>query len=395
MPLAVIIAEYDPFHKGHQALIKAVRDAGATHVAAVMSGSFMQRGTAACLSKWARTRLALAGGVDMVAELPVAWAVSGAETFARGGVALAAALGADTLAFGSECGDIKALQAVASVLLQPSMNKLLRQYMKSGISFAGAREQAVQKLAGSAAARLLRGPNNILGIEYCKAIQKQHSAMDCFTVRRFGASHDSMEESLYPSASRIRAEICSGGNWETALPSSESVRIVRKEIEAGRAPASLKQVERAVLYRLRMMTDEEYRILPDLSEGLENRLSAAVHMAASLEELYNRLKTKRYSLARLRRLVLSAFLGLRAVDSIGLPPYLKILGFGPKGKDILVKASQKRMLPILTHTSDRGKLDSTARNVVELENRATDVWALCCPEPGPAGMDQTAGILTF
>jgi predicted nucleotidyltransferase len=394
MQLAIIIAEYDPFHCGHMALVRAVRAAGATHVAAIMSGSFLQRGAAACFSKWARTRQALAGGVDLVAELPVPWAVSGAETFARGGVALADALGADMLAFGSECGSADQLQRAAEVLLCPEFGSRLRRLMKDGTPFAVAREAAVTALAGADTAALLRTPNNILGIEYCKAMKIQQSRMQPFTICRQGAEHGSMSESSIPSASRIRTLVQSHGNWADALPEG-SAAVVRRELQAGRAPASLDRLERAVLYRLRTMSRAEYASLPDLSEGLENRIFKAAQRACSLEELFRLTKTRRYSLARLHRVVLSAFLGLRAADSTDYPPYLHILGFGPGGRQVLACAAGKGALPLLTHTSDKQRLDSTGQNVLSLERRATNIWALCCPRPCPAGLDETAGILVL
>ncbi|WOC33273.1 MULTISPECIES: tRNA(Met) cytidine acetate ligase [Caproicibacterium] len=394
MRLAVIIAEYNPFHKGHAALVQAVRRAGATHVAAVMSGCFVQRGDAACLSKWARTRQALACGVDLVAELPVPWAVSGAECFARGGVALADALGADVLAFGSECGNAAALQRLAGLLCGSAAGEALHGYLSQGMAFAAARERAVANLAGEKAAVLLRQPNNILGIEYCKAMQAQHTQMACFTVSRQGAAHDSPAESPTPSASRVRSLLESGGVWETALPAA-SAAVVRTELAQGRAPASLQQVERAVLYCLRTLPEAAYHALPDVSEGLENRLRSAARCAGSMEELYAAAKTKRYSHARIRRLALSAFLGLREKDAVGTPPYLRILGFGAQGRAVLARAAQKGALPLLTRTSDSRILDSRGKNVVELENRAADVWALCCPRPAPSGLDRTTGILVF
>lgn len=393
MRLAVVIAEYDPFHKGHAALLQAVRAAGATHAAVVMSGSFLQRGAAACFSKWSRTRQALCCGADLVAELPLPWAAAGAETFARGGVALADALGADMLAFGSECGSAEQLSGVAALLLRPQLGEELRGKMKAGVPFAQAREAAVAALAGNKTAALLRGPNNILGIEYCKAIQQQGCGMSVFTVQRRGAGHGSLEENALPSAGRVRALLCCGDkSWVQALPPAGAA-IAAAEVQAGQAPASLQNVERAVLYRLRTMSRQEYAALPDLSEGLENRLYAAARTACSLEAFYRMVKTRRYSLARLRRITLSAFLGLRAGDSTGLPPYLRVLGFGPNGREILGRAAQKGKLPLVTHTSDRQKLDSRGQSVLELENRAADIWALCCPAPCPAGLDLTTGIL--
>lgn len=395
MRLAAIVAEFDPFHKGHAALVQAVRAAGATHVAAVMSGSFVQRGAAACLSKTARVRQALSCGVDLVAELPLPWAVSGAETFAAGGVALAGALGADVLAFGSECGDAAALHRVAELLLKPCTGELLRAYMKTGLPFAAARERAVAELAGASVAALLRQPNNILGIEYCKALLCQQLPAECFTLQRVGAAHNSQEDNSCPAASRVRTLLAAGNPaWQTALPPA-SAAVLQQELSAGRAPAQLSCLERTLLYRLRTMTAEELACLPDVREGMEHRLYAAARRETSLKGLYAAAKSKRYTHARLRRIALAALLGLRKQDSAGLPPYLRVLGFtAGAGGEVLAQAAQGG-LPLVTHTADRKKLDKTGRKVIELESKAMDVWALCCPLPCPAGLDQTAGILVL
>lgn len=383
MRVAAIIAEYDPFHRGHAALVQAVRRAGATHVAAVMSGCFVQRGAAACLAPGARARQALACGVDLVAELPLPWAVAGAADFARGGVFLADALDAQLLAFGSECGDAAALQEVAGVLEQPALAPLLHERLQGGASFAAAREQAVRALAGERAACLLRRPNDILGVAYCQAIQRQALRIQPFTICRTGAGHDDLAESAQPSAARVRQLLQAGGSWRQALPQG-SAAVLEEELAARRAPASLHYATRAVLSRLRAMPAGAYAALPDLSEGLENRLRAAALRAVTLEQLYALVKTRRYSHARVRRLALAAFLGLSKGDAAGMPPYLRVLGVTQAGRALLPRIAAKAKVPLLVRFSDQKGLDNRALRVLQLESVARAQWALCLPSPLPA-----------
>lgn len=387
MHIAAIVAEYDPFHSGHAYLVQQARSHGATHVAAVLSGNFLQRGAPACFSKWTRARQALACGVDLVVELPLPWAMAGAETFARGGVALAAALGAQTLCFGSECGDAAALDGLAQALLSPAFSQAVRAALAGGIPFAAAREQAAASLLGAQQARLLEAPNNILGVEYAKAVRLQGVPLSLQTVRRAGAGHDSDAESAFPSAARIRRALQSGAPWQAGMP-RESVREAQRALSQGLAPASLSHVERAVLAKLRTMTPEEMARLPDVREGLENRLYAASRTAGSLEDLYARVKTKRYSHARIRRAVLSAFLGVEAGRAQGTPPYLRVLGFTKAGRALLGACR----LPLVVRASDRGKLGARAQALLALESTATDLWALCLPQPAPAGLDFSMGV---
>jgi predicted nucleotidyltransferase len=391
---AGIICEYNPLHPGHAELIERTRRAGATHMAAVMCGNFVQRGEPAVLSKWARARQALASGIDLVVELPLPWAVAGAEKFAMGGVFLLDAMGADLLSFGSECGSAERLEHAAGLLLSPKMKTALRASLNRGETFARARQKAVGLLAGAETEALLREPNNILGIEYLKAKKRLGSGIRPFTVKRAGAAHDADGAGdEIASASQIRRLIFSGGDYACRL-SAPCAAIVRREIDAGRAPAGLAPVERAVLAKLRGMGPRELAALPDISEGLENRIGAAVRKARSLEELYLLVKSKRYTHARIRRIVLSAFLGLDASMGDGVPPYLRVLAINEKGREILRQAKEKAKIPIITNSSDILFLDSSAKNMLELECRATDLYALCMPKAGPCGLDRTEGIIT-
>ena len=244
MQVVGIVAEYNPFHAGHRWQIDALRSRlGAdTAVVAVMSGNWVQRGDAAITDKWARTRMALEGGVDLVLELPTVWAASSAESFARGAVALLHASGVvDTLCFGSESGDLEALTTVARCLDSVGFQAELRRFTSGGTSFAAARQAVVQELLGDSA-RLLSAPNNNLGVEYLRALAALSSPIRPMTLPRQGASHDSQADSPYPSASRLRRQILDG-----ALPLDN--------------PAALRFNERGVLTVLRSRTPEGYTFI--------------------------------------------------------------------------------------------------------------------------------------
>jgi predicted nucleotidyltransferase len=395
MLVAGIISEYNPFHLGHAALISRTRLGGATHIVAVMSGNFVQRGEPAALSKWARTRQALQNGVDLVIELPLPWALSGAEKFAFGGVSLLDAAGVDMLSFGSECGSAGELQKAAQALTSPNLGEAIRYELKNGSTFAGARQKAIGSLFGEEMGALLRQPNNILGIEYLKALNRLHSSVKPFTIKRVGAAHDApISEGTIASASRIRGLMQTGGEYSSLMPET-AAGIVQQEMTLGNAPASITTAERAILSKLRTMSRKEFALLPDISEGLENRVYAAVRKATSLEEVYSLIKSKRYTHARIRRIVLSAFLGLDSAMSAGIPPYLRVLGFNKRGTEVLHSMKSRTKLPIITNSSDLFSLDNKAKNMVELECRSTDLFALCMPHIAPCGLDRTTGIISI
>lgn len=382
-----VICELDPPHNGHRFLFDRARSENASLIA-VMSGNFVQRGAAASLDKWMRARLALSMGADLVVELPVPWAMAGAERFARGGVSLLAALGADTVVFGSECGDLDALQALADCLLSPAFSEALRPELQNGLPFAAARESAVSALLGPDRAALLREPNNILGIEYLKAIRSGKLALSARTVRRTGAPHDGDTPSGgFASASFLRAEIAAGRSI-SGFVSPEAEEAVQKERAAGRCPASLRYLDRAILAHLITAAPETLRRVPDISEGLEYRILEAARTADSVPALCDAVKSKRYSHARIRRAVLASFLGLTD-DLPEFPPYIRVLGMNARGAEILRGAA----LPVLARAADAKTLDANAARVLALEARADDLYALCTETRRPAGMTFTEKLI--
>jgi predicted nucleotidyltransferase len=387
-----IIAEYDPFHSGHAHQIRALRRAFGPGCAVVcaMSGNFVQRGNAALADKWTRARLALEGGADLILELPTPWAVSSAEPFARGGVALLTAAGVvDTLSFGSEAGDLAPLRQAAQALSSPAFREALRRGLDQGLSFAVARQQALRSLLGDGA-DAVRHPNNNLGVAYLRAIQDLGSPLAPHTIPRLGAGHDDGTQSTGPhvSASYLRAQILSGSASSLAPYLSPAHQAALAE-----DPASLTFCTRGVLARLRALSPQDLRPLPDSGEGLENKLLAAAQEAGSLEALYALAKSKRYPHARIRRLVLWAFLGLQGDPRTALPPYLRVLGFSPRGQEVLREMKGKATLPLLTKPAHAKALPPAARAVFQQEARCTALYDLCRKQFGntPGKNEYTQG----
>lgn len=387
MGAAGIIVEYNPLHSGHLRLLEAGRAALGpdTAMVCVMSGNFVQRGDFALLRKHARARAAVESGADLVLELPLPWAVSSAEGFAAGGVQALAATGVvEHLLFGSECGDVSALERVAAALLAPSFRDRLREVLPGAVSFAAARQRALTGLLPEEDAALLESPNNILGIEYCKAILHRHAALTPLALPRLGAAHGggAGAHAGTPMASASFLRGLPQPDWEPFVPARAA------ELYGGAAADGLlldgARLETAVLALLRMQDPANFAQVRGVSEGLENRLTAAVREADSLDDLYTRLKTKRYPHARLRRLVLDAALGFPA--ELPMPPYLHVLGARKAALPRLKQAS----LPAGTALADLARTGPEAAKISRLHNKAVDFSSLCREKIQPMGLAFTA-----
>jgi len=381
MPVAGIIAEYNPFHNGHAWHIARVRARlpGAA-VVCVMSGQITQRGELAICRKQARAAMALSGGADLVLELPAPYACAAAERFARAGVFMLAATGVVThLCFGSETGRLEPLIHAARVLDSPSFLPAQEAGLQRGLSYPAARHKALETLAPEAAG-VLSNPNDILGVEYLRALRHWRSDIIPLVSARKGVAHDTMVASgVFASGSLIRARLLEGEAFSGFVP-TETLALWRQECSAGRAPVSLHACERAVLYALRRMSADDFRALPDVTEGLEHRLTRAAWAAVSLEDFYTRVKTRRYTHARIRRLALRAFLGLR--DTQGQPPYLRVLAANETGLSLLreMKAKKSAALPILVKPASVKRMDKAALSCFISEAQVTDLYALCYPD---------------
>ena len=401
MQVIGIVAEYNPFHTGHAYQIARTRQSlgGECAVVAVMSGNWVQQADCAIADKWLRARLALMGGVDLVLELPTVWATTSAEGFARGAISLLERSGVvDVLSFGSEGGEVDKLAEVAACLNTPAYQQAVAARAGSGLPFAVCRQQAVEELLGSEYGALLSRPNNNLGIEYIRSLRTGNSSIRPMTVLRQGADHNALLGSAdhenrppFVSATQIRMDLMEG-NWDRAQPYL---------VPGGRAVLEgslvglpgLRRVERAVLAKLRTMGAENWAKLPDSgqAEGLPQRLERAGKQCTDLKDFFDRAKTKRYTHARLRRLVLWAYLGITTQDIPHSPPYLRVLGFNARGQELLRQMKDRACLPILTKTAHARQLSEEGQRLFELEARCTDLYDLCFETILPPGREWTTG----
>lgn len=384
MKTAGIITEYNPLHYGHLALIQAVRQQFGedTAVICAMSGDFVQRGDFALVRRHARAEAAVRSGADLVLELPLPWAVSSAEGFAQGGVEILTATGLlDVLAFGSECGDTAALLRTAKALEGDVFQAALRAELTKGDSFAAARQRAVAALLSPSDATLLSDPNNTLGIEYGRALLRVGAAPALFTIPRTGAAHDAAPENAGGySASAIRHLLAEGHRADALSRMVPAMRTVYEvEEAAGRAPV-FAACERAILARLRSMTPAEFDALDTGHEGVGQRLYNASRNAATLNDVLDNAKTKRYAYARLRRMVLWAYLGLSPAELPASVPYLRVLAANETGRTLLGRMRKIARLPVITKPAAIRSLSPDAQRLFETESRAADLYALAYPE---------------
>ncbi len=400
MKIAGIVAEYNPFHNGHAYQIehtRAEKEGDASHVVAVMSTHFTQRGEPAVIDPHVRAEMALRNGVDLVIALPVPWALSSAQGFALGGVFLLNALGCvDMLSFGSESGNLEALCKVRTLLDDARVNNRLKGFLDMGISYAEAQRKAVAEIGGESRAVLLDHPNNTLAIEYLGALSHLQSPITPFTLKRMGPAHDARAPiGGMASASYLREVLRAGRSANIAPFVPQNVcDLLIDAVTRGTCPSREELAERAILAVLRLRSKEQLANLPALSEGIENRLYKAICEATDLEMLIELAKTKRYARTRLQRLICCAFIGITADMANGMPPYIRVLGATEAGLQILRQAKEAgTAVPVVTRASQVEALDDRAKAMFRLECRAADLYALSLPKPYPCGSEMTTAML--
>ena len=380
MRVCGVAAEYNPFHLGHARHLALLRQALGEDALLVcaLSGDFVQRGEPALLDKFARAEAAAKCGMDLVLDLPLPWAMASAEVFARGCVALLAAAGAEYLGFGSECGDPDTLKRTAETLSDPALDGLIRAGLGEGLSYAAARQRAAEMLADTPLPAL-RSPNDILAVEYLRAVRAQGltGSLTPLCIPRQGGGHD-REDGALPSAKALRLRLEAGKDLRGAVP-PESLEILDRERAAGRGPLFPKDLETALLSRLRMLSPADFALIPDAAEGLENRLCRIARTAPDLDSLLREAGTKRYPVARLRRMLWAAALGLRRDDAAGTPPYLRVLAASERGRALLGRLGEAAPLPLLSRPGDVKALDGRGRRCFALGENAADLRALGCP----------------
>ena len=333
-----IICEYDPLHLGHKKQLDTIRalegpDCG---IVCLMSGDFVQRGKPAIIEKPLRARAAILSGADLVLEAPATLSLSSAEGFAAKGVSILGGF-CHKLCFGAETAQKEPLLSTAEALLSDAFPPALRRELDQGRSFPAARTAALGSLGLDG--DLLTLPNNILAVEYCKAILAQQSAMEPMPIHRPGSYHAAAPDPSDPSATSLRQLMYTGGDIRPFVPEAAV------QLYQGASLHSLPAGERAILYRLRTMTEDAFAALPYGSEGLWRKLMHAAHSGPSLDAIATAVKSKRYTRTRIDRMIMCAFLGLTQGDMDAPPPYARVLALNDKGRQILKTARQHGLFP--------------------------------------------------
>ena len=358
-----IICEYNPLHLGHQKQIHRIRQEFGedTAIVCAMSGNFVQRGSPAIMDKSIRARAAIQCGADLVLELPVTAALSSAEGFAAGGVRLLSPL-CDVLCFGAETANKDILMGAATVLLSEAFPPLLRSELDTGKSFPAAREAALKRMGIET--DILSQPNNILAVEYCKAILSHDSKMEPFPIHRQGSYHALSVDAENPSATAVRNLMLIAHNWKHCVPQDA------RPVLEGAPLHSTAAGEKAILAKLRTMTDADFECLPYGSEGLWRKLMHASRRENTLEEIISATKSKRYTRTRLDRMVMCAFLGITGAHLQMEVPYARVLAFTTRGRTILKEAKKSGIYLNAGEEFDHPYW--------QLEKRCGDLYGLFC-----------------
>ncbi len=392
MKIAGIIAEYNPFHAGHALQIQLLREAGFEAIVAVMSPSVVQRGEAALFPCDVRVSAALIGGVDLLVSLPAPYALCSAEGFAAAGVRVLTALGVcDTLAFGMEAESTDFITQAAYAMRNAAYPQALQQELAKGLAYAPAVQRALAAFSPEAAA-LMREPNNILAVEYCKAIAAAASPLVPYGIRRVGAAHDaSTADGFIASASAIRTIIAQKGVQAAAPYLPPAALPIYLTAEKNGDITSKAAFSVALLSRLRALDAKTLAAVRGTSEGLENRLFAAVQTAKTADALYAALKTRRYAHSRLRRLALDAALGY--TKAVNMPvPYVQVLGASARGISLLKRAKASATLPFGSSLASLARAGENAAIIAAAHAAAEDFTALCLASPRACGQAFTSAV---
>ena len=378
MKIVGIICEYNPLHKGHAKQFAQIRAllGEDTVIVCLMSGNFVQRGMPAIIDKSLRAKAAIHCGADLVLELPVTYALSSAEGFAAGGVRILGSF-CDYLCFGAENADAVLLMQAASALLSEDFPPLLRKYLEAGISFPAARQAALEEMG--IRSELLEQPNNILAVEYCKAILSQGCAVQPLPIHRAGSYHAENADLENPSATSVRKLMMAGSDWKSFVPESIC------HVFDGAPLHSIEAGARAILSRLRTMTDEEFEMLPYGSEGLWRKFMHACRSEATLDDIIAATKSKRYTRTRIDRMIMCAYLGITLQDMLSPVPYTRVLGFNDSGRFALKAARQTGSF------LNAGEIDLTDYGAKE--RRIGDLYGLFCESaPEAPGVESARRI---
>lgn len=380
--ILTIISEYNPLHLGHlYQLQESIKNTSCKYKVCILSGSFVQRGEPAIVDKWSRAKMALEAGFDIVLELPTLYAISSAENYAYGALSMAKQIKTTFLSFGSEAGNIEDLAELTSLINdnQDTYYSLIRENVSKGYSYPKSQELAISKLFGKKYATLCSS-NNILGLEYLRAINSLKTNITPITIKR---------NEKYKSATEIRQLISEGKSIKRYVP-----EFTYKLLEDDpNIVLGLKAFEKEILYKLRM---QDLKSIPDLPENLITKLKSAANNCNDLDTLFNSVKNKSITAARLKRILLYVLLDIKNTDialSKITTPYIRVLGIRKESKKLLSEISKNKN--VITSVKD---FENTCKNkkllrMLEIDKRATDTYTLAYKTNSKAGLDYTKKLI--
>lgn len=403
-----IIAEYNPFHNGHLFhLNESKKLTGSSYTVAIMSGNFAQRGNTSIIDKWSKAKSAIECGVDLVVELPVLYSTSSAENFAEGAIKILDSLKVvDYLSFGVETADINLLNNIATVLNEEpkEYKSLLSEELKKGLSYPKARENALMIYLNDIKkySNVLSSPNNILGIEYIKALKKYNSIIQPIAMPRHESGHNDLNYHGNIASSTAIRNITKNNGFDILrklMPEPSYTNLI-KNIKVGHVVPDLSVFEKEIIFNLRKMSIYDISQLPDVSEGLEFAIKNAANSCNSLVELLNIIKSKRYTQTRIQRILLYSLLGITKKDiaiSKKTQPYVRVLGFNEKGKYLIsevAKANPKLNIITSVKKFTDKNLNRNLKSMLEKDIWATDVYTIGYEYDSWSNLDYTNKIIT-
>ncbi len=371
-----IVCEYNPFHRGHLYQIEESRRlCGDALIICALSGDVVQRGEAALFTKYARAEAACRCGADLVFELPLPWCIRSAEGFAFGAVSILAGAGCEVLSFGGEGASADVLRRLAEADMDEKVREEIRQLLKTEetLSFAQARQQILFRHFGEDASALSR-PNDILAVEYLKAIAAVKPEIEPLRIPRKGAEHDVRSDGIFRSAMDLRESLERGEQISSSIPDA-AWEVFLRELGAGRK-RDKKRMELVLKSRLLQLRASDFDSLPDAGDGAGRRLYKALSSGESLETCAHSASTRRYSQARMRRLVLYAAFGIRADCIKDTPPYMRLLACNGKGRDYLAQHGDHFSIPVLTKPAAARSMGERAEEIFELGAYAHELYKL-------------------
>ncbi|MGI5888104.1 MAG: nucleotidyltransferase family protein [Oscillospiraceae bacterium] len=387
MRIFAVIAEFDPFHNGHLVPLAEGLKAGCTHSIAVMSGSWTQRGEPAMFSKYARAEAAVRCGYDLVLELPAPYALSSSERFAAGAVSLISSLGCvSALSFGSECGDPDLLLKTAQAMESQMVKKRIDELCRLGDSYPAARQKALEVFSPDLLPAI-EYPNDILAVDYLRAILKAGGAIEPIVAKRRGVRHNSdIPSRNFASASYIRNAV-RGGILPNGFMPNESMSVFMREMDFGRVSRGTEGLSSAIFSKLRLMDKSKFSEYPDCAGGLGDRIFSAAARASSVSDLYALAKSKNFAMTRVKRAIAAIMIGINAGINEKPVPYAHILAIGRNGDEVLSKISGSSSIPMSDSTKRLAGENEDCRMFAEIETRASELQAISMEEMPPKGSE--------